>query len=79
MQSFSFIDINTTATGVELHKDSLVNTYWNTFKEGAAYTKILDYRMRAEETSVVRWVQGKVAGLLEPNEMSKVNINFDVL
>ena len=76
------IDINTEATGVELHKDSKFFANWQAFKDNnPVVNKFVDYRLRYEESNnpLVRGariltdkVQGIVGGIFSTTELSQV-------
>ena len=76
------VDINTEATGVELHKDSKFFASWQSFKDNnPVVNKFVDYRLRYEESNnpVVRGAriltdkfQGIVGGIFSRTELSEV-------
>ena len=76
------VEINTDATGVELHKDSKFFASWQAFKENnPVVNKFVDYRLRYEESNnpILRGariltdkVQDIVGGLFSRTEVSEV-------
>lgn len=76
------IEINTEATGVELHKDSKFYASWQNFKENnTVYNKFIDYRAKYEESDnplvrgarmVTDKVQGLMGGSFMNTELSQV-------
>ena len=76
------IEVNTDATGVELHKDSKFYASWETFKNtNPVYNKFVDYRMKYEESDnpmvrgarlVTDKVQDIFGGLFTRTELSEV-------
>jgi len=76
------IDINTEATGVELHKDSKFFASWEAFKENnPVVNKFVDYRLKYEESNnpllrgariLTDKMQDIVGGLFSRTELSEV-------
>ncbi len=76
------IEINTDATGVELHKDSKFYASWQSFKDSnPVYNKFVDYRVKYEESdnAMVRGarmftdrIQDLFGGIFGPTELSGV-------
>ena len=76
------IEVNTDATGVELHKDSKFFASWQAFKENnPVVNKFVDYRLRYEESDnpILRGariltdkVQDIVGGMFSRTELSEV-------
>ena len=88
------IEVNTDATGVELHKDSKFQEQWKKVKESKFFDKFVESRMRLEESDnpmvrgarmVTDKIQDILGNMFSSNEISQVmthligNIYFKIL
>ena len=88
------IEVNTDATGVELHKDSKFQEQWKKVKESKFFDKFVESRMRLEESDnpmvrgarmVTDKIQDIFGNMFSSNEISQVmthligNISFKIL